>query len=495
MFLFQGDYVSAYLNSPIPVPILMEQVEGWEVTSLDGCTPSKTVRVPRPDGLVYELETFIPPGGDVRKWTDALLNPSSTPIPPSLDPHPSASTNDNTEPTAPGEKSLVVVLDRALYGTVDGARNWSIALSNEMKELGYYESRADQSVRTRLRDGEHTITATYSDDVTGATTTREGYEIAMCELGRKFEVKDLGELKFVIGMAVDRDWKSGIAKVHVRPFLERTLARFRMADCVPKYTPLPPGIVLSSSMSPTTDLEKEAMAGIPYREALGCIMYAQYVARPDLSFAVTLLSRFASNPGQQHWAAVLHVLAYIKATLHFALRYGGEGHTSIAPIGYTDADFAGDIDTRRSYAGYVFLQGGGPTAWGGKLLPRPSLSTSESEYMAMTRAAQQLEWMYAQMSEMGLPQPRPAVLRADNQSSIYLARNQKHNARVKHIDVQAHYIRDRVASGDITVEYVPSSENLADILTKSLPRVTHMRLCHAMRLCESVDGSPSQGEC
>ncbi|KAF5326854.1 hypothetical protein D9619_005140 [Psilocybe cf. subviscida] len=167
-------------------------------------------------------------GGDVRNWTDALLNPSLTPIPPSLDPHPSSSPDADTEPTAPDEKSLVVVLDRALYSTVDGARNWSIALSTEMKELGYYESRADQSVCTRLRDGEHTITATYSDDVTGATTTREGYEIAMRELGRKFKVKDMGELKFVIGMGVDRDWEKGIAKVHIRPFLERTLARFRI---------------------------------------------------------------------------------------------------------------------------------------------------------------------------------------------------------------------------------------------------------------------------
>ncbi|KAF5313821.1 hypothetical protein D9619_013036 [Psilocybe cf. subviscida] len=214
MFLFQGDYVSAYLNSPIPVPILMEQVEGWEVTSLDGCTPSETVRVPRPDGLVYELETFIPPGGDVRMWTDALLNPSSTPIPPSLDPYPSTSLNGDTKLTAPDEKSLVVVLERALYGTVNGARNWSIALSTEMKDLGYYESRADQSVRTRLRGGEHTIMATYSDNVTGVTTTREGYEVAMRELGQKFQVKDMGKLKFVIGMGVNRNWETGVAKVH-----------------------------------------------------------------------------------------------------------------------------------------------------------------------------------------------------------------------------------------------------------------------------------------
>lgn len=495
MFLFQGDYVSAYLNSPIPVPILMEQIEGWEVSSLDGCVRSDTVRVPRQDGLVYELTTYIPPGGDVSNWTNALLDPSALPIPPSLDPPTSFNANSDDPSTSADEKSLVVVLDRALYGTVDGARNWSLTLSAEMTDLGYYESRADQSVRTRLRDGEHTITATYSDDVTGATTTKAGYRTAMSELGRKFEVKDMGELKFVIGMCVERNWEQGSVKVHVRPFLERTLDRFRMADCAPKYTPLPPGISLTSAMSPTTDLEKEAMANIPYREALGCIMYAQYVARPDLSFAVALLSRFASNPGQQHWAAVLHVLAYIKATLHFALMYGGDGHQSIAPIGYTDADYASDVDTRRSYAGYLFLQGGGPTSWSTKLLPRPTLSTSESEYMAMTRAAQQLEWMHAQMSEMGLPQPRPAVLRADNQSSIYLARNQKHNARVKHIDVREHYIRDRVASGDIAIEYVPTTQNLADLLTKSLPRITHMRLCHAMRLCESEDGSPSQGEC
>ncbi|KAF5319530.1 hypothetical protein D9619_008338 [Psilocybe cf. subviscida] len=128
--------------------------------------------------------------------------------------HTTLNATDDPHPTSTDEKSLVVVLERALYGTVDGARNWSIALGTEMKDLGYYESRADQSVRTRVRDGEHTITATYSDDVTGATTTREGYKIAMAELGRKFKVKDMGELKFVIGMGVDRNWATGVAKSH-----------------------------------------------------------------------------------------------------------------------------------------------------------------------------------------------------------------------------------------------------------------------------------------
>lgn len=231
------------------------------------------------------------------------------------------------------------------------------------------------------------------------------------------------------------------------------------------------------------------MADKPYREALGSIMYAQVCTRPDLSFAVATLSRFASNPGIAHWKALQHVLRYISATLEYKVRYGGEGCSSPTPVGYVDADFAGNLDTRRSCTGYVMMQGGGPTSWGTKHQPTVALSTTEAEYMAYARAAQQIQWMYSAMSEVGYPQPRPAIIHADNTSAIALTRNTRNNARVKHIDIRHHFLRELVEAGELLLKYIPSTENIADLLTKPLGRIAHLAFCRSLRLTEELEES------
>jgi hypothetical protein len=184
----------------------------------------------------------------------------------------------------------------------------------------------------------------------------------------------------------------------------------------------------------------------------------------------------------------MHVLRYIKATLHFKITYGGKGFTDLAPVGYVDADYGGDIDTRRSCAGHVFMQAGGPTAWGSQYQKTVALSTTEAEYMSLARSAKQIKWMYSGMDEVGFPQPRPAVLYNDNNGAVSLTKNTKHNSRVKHIDIRHHFIRDCVENGEIIVHYVPSSENLADVFTKPLGRIIHHRACVMLRLCEDTEG-------
>lgn len=144
----------------------------------------------------------------------------------------------------------------------------------------------------------------------------------------------------------------------------------------------------------------------------------------------------------------MHVLQYIKGTLDFKITYGGEGHTSLAPIGYVDADYAGDIDSL-------------------------ALSTTEVEYMMTLRAGKQIEFMYSSINEVGYPQPRPATLYNNNAGAVSLAKNTKGNIQVKHIDIRHHYIRDLVNDRRIVIHHIPSTENLADIFTKPLGCVAH----------------------
>ena len=385
---------------------------------------------------------------------------------------------------APGTEGKVAQLDYTLYGTMQGANNWWDSLDKEYRKLGYYRSKADTSVRSRDIDGEKTITSTYTDDVTGISSSMAGAEQARAELGLQYEIKDLGESKLILGIRVDRDRAAGTISISQRTYIERVLARHGMSDCNPRSTPLPTGVVLNKSQAPTTEEEQYFMRDKPYREVLGAVMYAQIATRPDVSYAVATLSKFASNPGPPHWAALMHVLQYLKGTLHYKITYGGEGFTSLAPIGYVDADYAGDTDTRRSCAGHVFVQAGGPTAWGAQYQPTVALSTTEAEYMSLTRSAKQVQWMYSAMDEVGFPQPKPAVLKGDNRSANALAKNTKHNSRVKHIDIRHHYVRERVKEGDIIIEHVPSIDNPADLFTKPLTRAVHHGHCLTLRLCE-----------
>ena len=255
-----------------------------------------------------------------------------------------------------------------------------------------------------------------------------------------------------------------------------------MTDCNPTPTPITLGTPLTKQQAPLTDEDRQFMANKPYREILGSIMYAQIATQPDLSYAISTLSRFVSNPGRPHWIALMHVLRYIKGTLDFKITYGGKGYTNLAPIGYVDADYAGDVDTRRSCSGHVFLQAGGPSAWGSQYQQTVALSTTEAEYMAMSRAAKQMEFMYSSMDKVGYPQTRPADLYNDNAGAVSLTKNTKGNTRVKHIDVRHHYICDMVEDGKITIHHIPPSDNLADVFTKPLGRDAHRRACIGMRL-------------
>jgi hypothetical protein len=311
----------------------------------------------------------------------------------------------------------------------------------------------------------------------------EGAIQAKGELGWKYETKDLGEANLVLGIRIDHDRSVGTISLSQEAYLKRVLARYGMTECASCSTPLPLGIELTKTQAPSMDEERHYMLDKPYREALGSVMYAQIATRPDLSYAVSTLSKFSSNPGKAHWLALMHVFQYIKGTLHFKIRYGGK-ETSLTPYGYVDADYGGDRDTCRSCARHVFIQAGGPTAWGAQYQPTVALSTTEAEYMAMTRGAKQLLWMYSTMSEVGFPQPKPALLYADNAGAVALMKNTKHNARVKHIDIRHHYIRERVDEGDIIIKHIPSSNNLTDIFTKPLGKIAHHRLCVLLRLCD-----------
>ena len=380
----------------------------------------------------------------------------------------------------PGYEDHAAKLVHTIYGTMQGGHDWSNTLGKTYDELGYTTSRADPCVRIKKEDGNYTISNTYTDDTFGGSNSDEEARRRKEEIGRIWEIKDVGETEYFLGMKVQQDLEKGTIRFSQRPYWEHVINRFSLESVVPRNTPLPVGIILDNNMSPKTDSEKKKMSDKPYRPVLGSVMWGQLATRPDLSFPVSLLARFQSNPGIDHWNALMHVIGYIKNTLDFGLTYYRD--CELTPTAYVDADYGGCKDTRRSTSGYVFTMAGGAVTWSSKRQATVALSTVEAEYVAMSRCAQQMVWMQHWLDEVAMEHSLPGIIKGDNRGAIALTKNTKDHGKVKHIDIRHHYIHELVKSGRIAMEQVSSADNFADLFTKPLPRDHHHRLLDALKI-------------
>jgi hypothetical protein len=226
-----------------------------------------------------------------------------------------------------------------------------------------------------------------------------------------------------------------------------------------------PNIHLTSADCPSSTEAIASMRNIPYHEAIGSLMYASLATRPDIMFAVQTVSRFATNPGPAHWEAVKRIFRYLKGTRDLWLSYGGKPK----PLeGYTDADGSMGED-RKAISGYAFIINGGAVSWSAKRQEIVSLSTTESEYIAITYAAKEALWLRSFISQIfGITLPSTTLF-SDNQSAIALTKEHQYHARTKHIDIRFHFIRWVVEEGKHRLVYCPTDDMVADTLTKALP--------------------------
>lgn len=206
----------------------------------------------------------------------------------------------------------------------------------------------------------------------------------------------------------------------------------------------------------------ESSSDIPYREAVGSLLFLVQGTRPDLAFAVSNVSRFNDKHNDSHWIAVKRIMRYIKGTIGYRLVYRGD---SLTPIhGFVDADWANDPDEHRSFSGYAFLMAGGAVTWSCKRQSTVAVSSTEAEYVAMAYATKEAIWLMRVIRQFD--ELKSINIKCDNQSAMVVASREAFSARTKHIDVAHHFYRQHVSSGLITLEYVPSTENVADCLTK-----------------------------
>lgn len=232
-----------------------------------------------------------------------------------------------------------------------------------------------------------------------------------------------------------------------------------MEECKPLTTPL------STATKLTKEGEPVDTSIYGYSQLVGSLMYLSVCTRPDIAQAVGALARYMATPTVANWQAAKGVLRYVSGTANYGITFGGD---KIDLEAYCDADYAGDIDTRRSTTGYVFILSGGAISWSSRLQPTVAVSTTEAEYMAASYAIKEALWLKTLLSELD-QNPGNLTIYADSQSAIKLLKNPVFSMRSKHIDIIYHFARERVMRKDITFKYVSTDKMVADILTKPLP--------------------------
>ena len=368
-----------------------------------------------------------------------------------------------------GKKELVCRLKKSLYGLKQSPRMWYQKFDTYIRGLGFTRSKEDHCVYFKLIGDRVIYLVLYVDDMLLIGNDKEIIQDLKTQLFSKFDMKDLGAANYILGMEIKRDRANRKLWLNQRKYVETILQRFNMQDSKPVNVPIPVGVKLSAEQCPKTQEEEEDMSRVPYASAVGSLMYAMVCTRPDIAHAVGVLSRFMSNPGKEHWTTVKRVFRYLRGTSDYGLCYQGRpGLERMLDIhGFVDADWAGDLDQRRSTSGYVFSLFGGAVSWMSKRQSVVALSTTEAEYIAATHASKEAVWLQRLCSSMGLVQ-QAIRIDCDSQSAIFLAKNPAYHSKTKHIDVQYHFVRDMVEAKRVLLVKVDTLKNVADALTKSV---------------------------
>ena len=283
---------------------------------------------------------------------------------------------------------------------------------------------------------------------------------------------NLRPVSYYLGMKITRDRPNRVIRLSQSGYVEQVLKDHGMWEIKPVSTPME---TTSRSEKAADNYQAPAELRQKYQSAVGSLMYAMLDTRPDIAFAVSVVSRYGSNPTSTHWTAVKRIFRYLRGTVTMELTYQGN---LCSLTGYTDSDWAGDHDTRRSTSGYVFNIGSGAISWSSKRQPTVALSTCEAEYIGQTQAVKEAIWLQGLLQQLALPNddrnpnatPHTVVIYGDNQGAIALAKNPQNHGRCKHMEIQQKFVREKITDQTIDLVYTPTDQMVADGLTKALCR-------------------------
>ena len=393
------------------------------------------------------------------------------------------------QPTGYGEKGKVCRMLRTLYGLKQSGNIWCTELETQLATMGFTPLISDQCVYIRSAGTpDAAFIATWVDDLLIMGQNSAVIADIKADLSRKFKMKDLGPVSQYLGMRIQRDRVNRVTTIDQLAYMDRILQKAGFTEHS-NPSPIPMGatrLVKNLGQASEEDVRK-------FQTAIGELIWMSTGTRLDIAFATSTLSRYMSNPSSEHFQALKKLYRYLLGA-RLALKYtgvpGARIVSGVSPGGdiyldtYSDSDWGGDEDNRRSTTGYFFEIAGGAISWASRRQKTVSLSSTEAEYMALSETARELKWVSTFVADLGFAVRKPLTIYCDSESAMALSdtKGTIHRRRTKHIDIRHHYIKERVEDGEIKLLHVPTSEMTADGLTKPLSAPLFVRSIGQLRL-------------
>jgi len=371
--------------------------------------------------------------------------------------------------TKPGK---CLKLNNSLQGTKQAAHLFNNKLVGPLIASGHKQSTFDPCIFTKWDAACLVAVGVYVDDCRCLADGPNSKE-RLVDLERMF--KTIGPCKIAdhtnwLGMKIDHDREKGTLKLSQEKYINKMLEDFNMTDCKPCRTPAAPGTKLVKA----TDDDVSACSEFPYRSAVGALLWPARTARPEIIYAVNQCGAHSHNPGSAHVNAVKRILRYLKGTSKLGITFRRAVSGEFQLRAYSDADYAGEPEENdhpmRSLSGMIiYLTGIGPIFTKSSLQSTVARSTAESEYKSASVAGQAVSGLRNFLEDIGLAQTGPTPIGGDNQAALAQLKSRLAGSKARHVKVDFHYVRELVQQKEITFYYVPTSEMVADLMTKALP--------------------------
>jgi hypothetical protein len=365
----------------------------------------------------------------------------------------------------------VCKLHKAIYGLKQAPRAWFNRLADSLLEFGFEQSLVDSSLFLFHHGAIHLFILIYVDDILVTGTHGSVITSLLAKLRSDFALKELGKLSYFLGIQVQRDTSS----IHLQQSksIMDLLHKAHMVGAKASRSPCVSGSKLSSLDG--TPLENVT----EYRQLVGGLQYCT-LTRPEIAYFVNQLCQHLHSPTSTHWTALKRVLRYLKGSVDHGLFYS---KGSLSLHAYCDSDWAGDPDDRRSTTGFGVFLGPCLISWCAKKQSVVAKSSTEAEYRAMAQVTAELYWLQMLLKDLRLPLTTPPVIRCDNLGAMALASNPIYHARTKHIEVDFHFIREKVLNKDINLSFISTCDQPADIFTKGLHSSRFLLLHDKLMVC------------
>jgi hypothetical protein len=366
-----------------------------------------------------------------------------------------------------GKEHMGCHMRKFIYGLKQATRQWYLKFDEIIRSFDFKENEEDNCIYVNFRSGKFIFLILYVDDILLASSD-VSLEIKRF-LSSNFDMKDLGEASFVIGIEIHRDRRKWVLGLSQKAYLEKILKKFSMHACNLTPVPIVKGDKYVSFHSPRNQYEIDQIKSVPYASVVRSLIYAQVCTHPDLAFVTEMLGRYQKNSGINHWNGIKKALRCIKGTKGLMLTY--ERSDSLEIVGYSDSDFTDCLDTDRSTSGYVFKLAGGAISWSSSKQIVMTSSTMNAEFVACYEAVGQAIWLKKFVPGLRVVDSieRPLKLYCDNEPVVLYAHNNKKTKADKHINIRFYIVKEKMQDQTISLEHIRTKKMIVDSLIKDLP--------------------------